>query len=187
MAPIIFLLSGWSEAGKDTAADILVERYGFQKLAFAEVPKEVVSTKYNFPLEWTKTQEGKATEIQTEAGPRKVRDLIIEYANGERLKNPQIWAELTAQKIVDACKGKQERFVISDWRFIDELVGIKKSLQNVLIYPIQIRRSGQMISPVADNTEYALLGFPFHMTIENPGDKFLLTNIGRQIYSILRE
>ena len=186
--PIIILLSGWSQAGKDTAADLLVNIYGFQKFAFAEEPKIATAQKYNFPLQWTMTQPGKALEIRTENGQlRTVRDLVIEYANAERAKNPHVWASSIANKIKESCKGKQKKFVISDWRFIDELVGLQKALQNIspAIYPIQIRRPSQLVSPVADNTEYALLGFPFYMTIKNTGDKFFITNIGREMHQII--
>jgi hypothetical protein len=183
----IILLSGWSQAGKDTAADLLVKVYGYQKFAFAEVPKIATAEKYNFPPEWAFTQEGKNLEIQTDKGLRKVRDLVIEYANGERKNNPQVWGEVIAKKIRESYKGKQTKFVISDWRFIDELVGLQKALYEFSpsIYPIQIRRSGQLISPVADNSEYSLLGFPFYMTIMNPGNKYFITNIGREMHEII--
>lgn len=182
--PIIILLSGWSQSGKDTAADFLVTRYGFQKFALADEPKLVISEKYNFPLEWTMTQEGKTQEIWTEKGMRQVRDVIIEYANGERIKNPRIWSEIIAQKI-NRCSNICKKFVISDWRFIDELIGLQKALHGIspIIYPIQIRRPSQLVSPVSDNTEYALLGFPFYMTIQNPGDKYFYMNIVRELHS----
>jgi hypothetical protein len=186
--PIIILLAGWSHAGKDTAADLLANHYGFQKFAFAEEPKIATAQKYNFPLQWTMTQDGKTQIIRTENGQFKtVRDLIIECANAERTKNPQVWASSVANKIKESCKGKQKKFVISDWRFIDELVGLQKALQDIspAIYPIQIRRPSQLVSPVADNTEYALLGFPFYMTINNPGNKYFLTNIGRELHTLI--
>ena len=173
----ILLLAGWSQAGKDTAADFLVEKYGYKKLAFADAPKIAVATKYNFPLSWTKTQEGKALQVQTENGLRTVRDLIIEYANAERAKNPYAWAEVTANEIkwaiakeaVQADINGDIHFVISDWRLVDELIGLQRELISMKphIYPIQIKRVGQIISPVPDKTEYSLLGFPFYRVIEN--------------------
>ena len=173
----IILLAGWSQAGKDTAADYLVEKYGFKKFAFADAPKVAVAAKYNFPIGWTKTQEGKALQVHTENGLRTVRDLIIEYANSERAKNPYAWAEVTANEIkevvangnVTADINGDIHLVISDWRLIDELIGLQRELVSLKpnIYPILIKRDGQIISPVPDKTEYSLLGFPFYRTIRN--------------------
>ena len=84
--PIIILFSGWSQAGKDTAADLLVKVYGFQKFAFAEEPKIATAQKYNFPLQWTMTQPGKAQEILTENGELRGEDnpYCITKIEGER-------------------------------------------------------------------------------------------------------
>jgi hypothetical protein len=183
----ILLLAGWSESGKDTAADYLVEKYGYKKFAFADAPKIAVANKYNFPLGWTKSQEGKALQVQTENGLRTVRDLIIEYANSERAKNPYAWAEVTANEIKDAVNSGHTHFVISDWRLIDELIGLKCELSvlKAVILPIRIQRDDQIISPVADKTEYSLLGFPFYIIILNPSDKYFFHNIVRNLYNIL--
>jgi hypothetical protein len=187
--PTIFLLSGWSHSGKDTAADFICKTYGFKKFAFADAPKVAVAEKYNFPFGWTQTQDGKRLEVQTPSGTHTVRDLIIEYANSERTKNPFAWAEVVANQIRQSIASGQRRFIISDWRLIDELIGLQKELYDIkpIIYPIQIIRQGQIISPVANRTEYDLLGFPFHIRLENSGDHSFFTNIGRTLYPLLTE
>lgn len=183
----ILLIAGWSESGKDTAADFLIENYGYTKLAFAEAPKLAVSAKYNFPLAWTNTQEGKSLTIQTDHGLQTVRNLIIEYANAERSKNPFAWAEVIANQIKEAYTKGRTHFVVSDWRLIDELIGLQRELAslNPMIIPIKLQREGQIISPVADSTEYSLLGFPFYASIPNPSSHFFFNNIVRYLYTIL--
>jgi len=181
MSVKIILLAGWSQAGKDTAADFLCEQYGCQKLSFAEAPKIAAAAAYRFPYAWTQTQGGKSLEIRTDTGLRTVRDLIIEYANSARVNNPYVWAEVVAKQIRDSPRVAtiSKVFVISDWRFIDELVGLQRELPMAEIYPIQIRRPTQIISPVGDSSEYQLVGFPFYKQIINPGNIEFFRNIDK--------
>jgi cytidylate kinase len=43
---MIVAVSGWKGSGKDTAAKILVEKYGFRRVAFADVLKDMVADQY---------------------------------------------------------------------------------------------------------------------------------------------
>lgn len=187
MSVKIILLAGWSQAGKDTAADFFREQYGCQKLSFAEAPKIAVAAAYRFPYAWTQTHEGKALEIRTDTGTRTVRDLIIEYANSTRAKNPYAWAEVIAKQIRDSPRVAtvSKTFVISDWRFIDELVGLQRELPTTEIYPVQILRPTQIISPVGDSSEYQLVGFPFFKRIINPGNIQFFRNIDNCMDDVL--
>lgn len=42
----VFALSGWKQSGKDTTADYLVKKYGFNKLSFASALKDMVADQY---------------------------------------------------------------------------------------------------------------------------------------------
>ena len=185
----IILLAGWSRSGKDTAADYLCNIHHMKKFAFADAPKIAVAEKYNFPLAWTKTQDGKSLEIQTDSGKHTVRELIIEYAMCERAKNSFAWAEVVAKQIRQSITEGYTQFVISDWRFLDELIGLQKELYSIkpVIYTVRITRNGQIISPVADKTEYGLLGFPFWIHIFNSGDSLFFDYIDEEISSYLTE
>ena len=185
----IVLLAGWSRSGKDTAADFLSNLHDMKKLAFADAPKIAVAEKYNFPLAWTKTQDGKSLEIQTDSGKHTVRELIIEYAMSERAKNPFSWAEVVAKQISQSIAEGYTKFVISDWRFLDELIGLQRELYSIkpAIYTVRITRVGQIISPVADKSEYGLLGFPFWIHIFNPGDSTFFDYIDQEISGYLTE
>ena len=55
----VFLLSGWSTAGKDSVGAILQSEYGVQRLAFADVLKEMIAEEFQFPVEWAHNEEGK--------------------------------------------------------------------------------------------------------------------------------
>lgn len=45
-------ISGHAGAGKDTFASVLVERYGFVRMAFADKLKEIISDAYDVPVEF---------------------------------------------------------------------------------------------------------------------------------------
>jgi len=45
----VVAISGWKRSGKDTAANYLVDEYGFTRVAFADVLKDMVAEEYNIP------------------------------------------------------------------------------------------------------------------------------------------
>lgn len=47
---IVIAVSGWKGSGKDTMAEYLVNDYGYTRVAFADVLKEMVAEQYNIPL-----------------------------------------------------------------------------------------------------------------------------------------
>ena len=154
----IILLSGWAESGKDTCADYLVTK-GYKRLAFADILKKKCAQDTKFPLELTQTHEGKSSIFRD----RTVRQHLIDYANSELKKNTYAFVE---EVVVNIEFHHYEKVVISDWRRIDELIGLQKFLPKATIIPIHIQR--HLVSPVADITEYQL-SFPFRYRIENYG------------------
>ncbi|MHB1630691.1 MAG: nucleoside/nucleotide kinase family protein [Acidithiobacillus sp.] len=56
---MIIGLTGAAGSGKDSVADILVAEHGFQRIAFADVLYEEVSTAFNVPIEFLKNRETK--------------------------------------------------------------------------------------------------------------------------------
>jgi hypothetical protein len=44
----LLAISGWSKSGKDTAAKILIDNYGFKRIAFAEPLKNTVAEQFDF-------------------------------------------------------------------------------------------------------------------------------------------
>jgi hypothetical protein len=161
---IILLLSGWSHAGKDTAAKIFVESYDFYKYAFADPIKHLVAAEQDIPLEWCYDQVRKSQPLNE--GTPTLRELLIQKGEDGRKKDKNIWANTIAQKILVR---KHKRIIISDWRSLDELLALQKAIPGATIIPLQIVRPKQLISPVPDATEYGLLGFPFWRTIQNNG------------------
>lgn len=197
---IIILLSGWSQAGKDTFADFLISDYGFTKYAFANAAKRKASKKYGFPLELAHTQEGKASMIKlygiveypfvtttpgsVELKPKSVRDCIIEIANKEREKDPMCWANQECDQIKSEQRtNSPSKIIISDWRFLPELFAVQKQFPNAKIIPVKIQNRHQLISPVPHYSEYELTGFPFRHIINNDEDLVVLKQLARSFYT----
>jgi hypothetical protein len=164
MPPVLVLLAGWSQSGKDSVAKILVESYEFERFAFADPIKEEVATNHTIPLEWCHDQKKKA-ELLGSTG-RTLREEIIRVAEEARRDDPGCWAKKLAQQIQKEIKRGHTKFVISDWRNLEELLTLQRLL-SIKILPVHVVRPTQIISPVPDRTEYSLLGFPFWKQITN--------------------
>lgn len=121
---MIIGLSGKAQAGKDTVAAILVEDYGFTRLAFADVIKAAV-----YVLDPIISLSGLRLQhlVDTngwEAAKQfpEVRRLLQVFGSevGRDLIDDQIWIELTMNGIKS-----NGNFVISDVRFRNEAEEIK--------------------------------------------------------------
>ena len=173
--PLILLISGWAHSGKDAVAKILVESYDFQKYAFADPIKQKVAADEDIPLEWCYDQKKKAEALPS--NPEKtLREELIRVGEEARELDKAIWANVIAEKIQKAVKKGKYKFVISDWRMIEELWALQKKIPEAVIVPLQIKRPSQLVSPVPDWTEYSLLGFPFWRIIHNSGTLLRLVN-----------
>ena len=166
--PLILLIAGWAHAGKDSVAKILVESYDFHKIAFADPIKQQVAKDLDIPLEWCYDQERKAALLPNN-NERTLRDEIIRVAEGARAEDKEVWARAVGEKIQKAIQRGKSKFVISDWRHMEELLALQKCLPYACIIPTRIERPSQLISPVPDWTEYSLLGFPFWKVFHNSG------------------
>lgn len=165
---LIVLIAGWSHAGKDSVAKILVESYDFQKLAFADPIKHQVARDQNIPIEWCYDQEKKASSLPS--NPMKtLREELISVAETAREEDKEVWARAVGEKIQKAIQRGKRMFVISDWRHLEELWALQKCVPTACIVPTRVERPSQLISPVPDRTEYGLLGFPFWRVFHNSG------------------
>lgn len=166
--PLLILISGWAHAGKDSVAKILVESYDFQKVAFADPIKQQVARDLDIPLEWCYDQERKASLLPNNP-ERTLREELIRVAEGARVTDKEIWARAVGEKIQKAIQRGKRKFVISDWRHVEEIWALQKCIPNACIVPTRIERPSQILSPVPDWTEYSLLGFPFWKVFRNTG------------------
>ena len=60
----VVAISGWKRSGKDTAANYLVEEYGYTRVAFADVLKDMVAEEYNIPRNYCDDPDKKESALE---------------------------------------------------------------------------------------------------------------------------
>lgn len=131
---MIIGLSGYGQSGKDTAAQFLVEDYGFKKVAWADALRQcliILNPRVQYKeggeyhdladaLVWYGYEKLKASSPQ-------FRDLLQRMGTdvGRNVLGENVWVDATLRRI--ASEPKQEHWVIADTRFPNELEAIKKT------------------------------------------------------------
>jgi hypothetical protein len=159
----IILLTGWSESGKDTVADILVKEYRFKKYAFADPLKDLCASLYGFPRELANTQEGKRNTWQVGTNMKTIRQLLLETALVDRARfGDDIYAREILERIL---LDMPENVVISDLRYYTEIACFKQMPFEIW----KVVREDQTNSPVQDPSEHMLETLNPNQTIMNDG------------------
>jgi hypothetical protein len=164
---MICLLSGWSGSGKDATASVLVEKYKYTRLAFADILKEMVALEYDFPLEWTKSEAGKQMLLPH---GKTVRECLIQ--RGQEIRRESGDSGFFARRVSEKIRAfpLHQNIVIPDWRFPVELETLQEELSDRRILQIRIQRLNQESSGVEDEfTEHQLDYWPFEFILQNPG------------------
>lgn len=121
---MIIGLSGYAQVGKDTAAQILVEDYGYTRIGFADIIKksayvlDPIITLDGMRLAHAVDKYGWEAAKQVPEVRRLLQVLGSEV--GRDLIDPQIWVEVTMHAI-----HPDDKIVISDVRFANEAEEIK--------------------------------------------------------------
>ena len=179
----VFLLSGWSNAGKDTVGKSMLHTYGAPHYAFADELKETVAKEFDIPFHWTQTEIGKATRLPN---GKTVREILIQRGQEIRAErnDPMYFAKGVAKKIISKYESDPETygtFCITDWRLPEEFSAIEQALvpQGFQVYKVRVKRvypDGSLISnssPVKDSlTETQLDRWVFDAYINNPLDGY---------------
>lgn len=186
---VVLGVNGFAGAGKDTFADILVEKYGFVKMAFADPMREIamaIDPIVHLGVVWADSGGdeflGERTELADGFGLRTVRysDALEEVGYNEaKFKYPEIrnflqrlgteagrnilgedfWADLAMKR-----SSGYGRVVLADCRFQNEAHAIRRRAGHV----IRIERPG--VEAANDHpSEHDLDGFPFSEVVHNNG------------------
>ena len=115
----IFLLSGFSGSGKDTIADILVKYKNFKKIAFADELKKLASI----------ITEIKINNFYDITVKNNYRHVLIDISKHEKEKDKLIFVKPIINMIK---KNKNINYVISDLRYEEELIKMKKEFPNCI-------------------------------------------------------
>lgn len=118
----IIALCGYMGSGKDTVAEILVSKYRYRRLAFADVLKNMCALKHGLCRWYFDDRNIKELPLLYHDG-KSPRDLCIELAQEEREKDPDVFVNQVISYIMN---NPDNDYVISDCRFPNELEGLVK-------------------------------------------------------------
>ncbi len=169
----IWLIAGYAGSGKDTVANFLAELLGSDQVkrdSFAGAVKDEVAAMYEFNRGYLDTADGKARMVQLCDGTRRtVRELLIEHAETTKTKtgDPAIWAKRIAAP-------NATHWILSDWRFLDELLNLRMRFPKAAIHTLRVRRSS--VTPMASHTEHELDDAATEFTIDNDGSLVYIVN-----------
>lgn len=176
---MIIGLCGAQGAGKDTAGNILVEKFGFQRISFASSLKDVISVLFSWPrdlLEGT-TEESRIWREQVnefwaiktnipDFSPRKALQLI----GTDCLRNhfcQNIWVHIVESKIAAVLAiNPLAKVVLTDCRFMNEIDMIQQ-FSNSFIVKIERSTCESSKQLHASEKEWQLTSFSH--VIENNG------------------
>lgn len=189
MKPRLIAVSGWAGSGKDTTSDYLVRKYGYIKLSFARVLKDLVADIYGVPREFldSPTMKEKPLEnlpaipsdpftqalhnllsVELSSGYWTPRALCILEGSVKRSVNANFWT----RRIIDEVKGHPNNcYIISDLRYKSEADTLRLLLPEVLLFRIDRHLS----IATQDPSERDLDDYKFDVSISNRNpDKELL-------------
>lgn len=167
-APWLIGLSGYARTGKDTIASILVEDYGFVRVAFADLVRDSLvalnpdvrnQDGEHFPLaEMVRWYGWEKLKLYAPD----VRGLLQRMGTevGRNILGENVWVDATFKSLYP-----DERYVISDVRFENEAKAVTRN-RGVLA---RVSRMG--FGPANDHSsEVALDRWPFDVQIRNNGE-----------------
>lgn len=117
-------ISGKAGAGKDTAAEVLIRTYGFQKCSLADPIKNIAKSIFDFSDEqlWGPSHKRNEVDVRYGTTPRHVlQTLGTEWA---RSVYPLIWIECFLRKVRQF---PHTNFVVADVRFENEVTALRQA------------------------------------------------------------
>lgn len=168
---MIIGLSGYAQSGKDTVAKILVEEYGFTRIAFADKIKELLyemNPRINDRQlqQWVDMQGWDRIKTMSE-----VRMLLQNLGVGARkIMGELVWVKLAIMRL-----DSDKNYVVTDVRFTNEADWIKEVYGGHIW---RVERPG--VKPVNDHvSESELNAWNFDELIYNAGSLEDLAEIVR--------
>lgn len=124
MQKIIAFYSPYPRAGKTTAAVLLLQKYGFKLLSFANPISVFVSRviEKTEAYDWRKAFHNKNEPI-TGLDGASWRDFMIAFGQAGRSVYQNVWADIVKTEII---KNPSQNFVIDDLRFQNEYEMLKE-------------------------------------------------------------
>lgn len=130
---MIIGLTGYAQSGKDSVAKVLVQNYGFQRIAFADKIREllyqmnpIISTVANEPMYLRGAVDRDGWDVTKQS--QEVRRLLQDLGVGARhVFGDNHWV-VEALKSID----RENNYVITDVRFMNEAEWVKDVYNGIL-------------------------------------------------------
>ena len=157
---MIIGLSGYAQSGKDTVAKILVEEYGFTRIAFADKIKEFLLS-FDKQVNDAVTLYGWEGAKQLHHVRRSLQDIGI---GARKVFGEDFWVEQAIRGVIRHPSALTNDFVFTDVRFTNEAQEIKEWGGHIW----RVERPG--INPANDHvSESELNAWNFDSIIYNSG------------------
>jgi len=143
--------------GKDLTADYIVNKYGYQKIAYADHLKEILRLVFNFSdQELHGTQEDKE-RINEEYGISS-RQAALAFGDFMRYTLPsnfdkykeKMGVNYFVNYVMKTIEKTNKNYVISDIRFNNEITELRKKFPNKKILLIRLNRNTQGFNEITD-------------------------------------
>jgi hypothetical protein len=167
-------ITGKKFSGKDTAGNFIVEKYGFERLAYADPLKSAVREIFDFNNEQLYGNDKESIDDYWNVSARQV----LQFVGTDLFRNhicellPQmgkdIWVNVLKRKIMNRLeKNPNTKFVVTDVRFFNELQAIS-DLKGITI---KVNRDSSNQNKDSHESETCIDGFKVDHTIDNNGTK----------------
>ena len=129
----VVVLSGKIGSGKDAVGKILVERFGFERMAFADAVKDEVCAMHGFRRS-DLDDDNKESLVSHDGEKKTLRSILVSHATKRRDADENAWARIVVDRMrASPCRNG---FVITDWRFPNELALVETAFGNVRAFRI---------------------------------------------------
>lgn len=186
--PKLIAVHGFKQSGKDTLAKLLVDEYGYTRMAFADRVKDAIHVIFGVP----KAKLYGSDADKQELSPVRWSDLVdIDRTHKDHHEFLSI-RELLQSFATEICRSKcpsiwyrylplnsQDNIVISDLRFLNEA----EHLQSQEACIIKVQRPS--VTASAHESETGLPDSFIHHVIDNDGSLEQFLERGRQLFSSL--
>lgn len=137
---VIIGIHGKARSGKTTAANYLIEHYGFMRMSFGDALKEAANLIFNIPI----------TELYSDQKTAFTRDVLQKLGTDCcRTLDPDVWVKSIGRRLNELYKHKPNaKIVIDDIRFPNEFELLKEHWSNAVV--VKIKRN---IDELSTNTQ----------------------------------
>lgn len=178
MRATIVGLSGYARAGKDTLGAILVRRYGFERVSFADILRTAALALDPIVTNTSRRLSSLVRVAGWEEAKRnpEVRSLLQRLGTevGRNLLGPDVWVRALFDSLDPA-----GRYVITDCRFENEAQAVKAA--GGVVVRVERPGTGAINQHVS---ETALDDWPFDLRVQNDGTVDDLTAAAAEVVAL---